>query len=217
MLARHEGDRELARGSCAEALAIYETAPDPWGERPRPRRAGLARRERGGPRNGAAAPRGEPRQGVRARSPTDIALQLNNLGIVALRQGNDEESEARHLAALTLTGRSMRRSHWPALSKGLPLSPRRVASRSSGARVAGRCGDGPSCPDQLTPHRASRGGAPPVAVPAPPRAGARTPLPDMQVKGAVARLDDVLVVARDTGRSAEPTRRAPSCVRPAPR
>jgi hypothetical protein len=38
-----------------------------------------------------------------SKSPIDIALQLNNLGIVAIRQGDDREAEARHREALRLT------------------------------------------------------------------------------------------------------------------
>jgi ATP/maltotriose-dependent transcriptional regulator MalT len=103
MLARHGGDRELARRSCTEALAIYETAPHPWGERLALGVLGWLAEEEGDHETAQTLLEASLEKAHEAKSPTDIALQLNNLGIVALRQGDERVSEARHRAALTLT------------------------------------------------------------------------------------------------------------------
>jgi non-specific serine/threonine protein kinase len=103
MLARHEGDRELASGSCTEALDIYETSPDPWGERLALGVLGWLAEDDGDHELAQQLLEASLDKAREGRSPTDIALQLNNLGIVALRCGDVAASRARHREALELT------------------------------------------------------------------------------------------------------------------
>jgi non-specific serine/threonine protein kinase len=208
MLARHEGDRELARRSCTEALVIYETAPDPWGERLALGVLGWLAEDEGDHATAQQLLEASLDKAREARSPTDIALQLNNLGIVALRQGDDDVSEAHHVAALTLTRQVDAHEPMACALEGLAAV---AASRGDHMRAAWLVGAATALRSEISSPRIAqfdeehRRLLPKLYAALGDDAFARA-----AGEGAAAVLDDVVVVALDTG-----DRREPGGARPA--
>jgi ATP/maltotriose-dependent transcriptional regulator MalT len=197
MLARHEGDRELARRSCTEALAIYETAPHPWGERLALGVLGWLAEEEGDHGTAQRLLEASLEKAHEAKSPTDIALQLNNLGIVALRQGDEGVSEARHRAALTLSREVGAHEPMACALEGLAAvaALRRDHSRAAwllGAATALRSAIGsPRIAQFDEEHRR--------LLPQLHSALGQDAFAKTAGEGSAAPLDDVLVIALDTG------------------
>jgi non-specific serine/threonine protein kinase len=99
MLARHSGDLVTARASCEEAVAIPIAPPHRTGHRLALSVLGhLAESE--GDLTTARRLQAESLQAAREATPMDVALQLNNVGIVSLRAGAISEAAAAYREAL---------------------------------------------------------------------------------------------------------------------